>query len=143
VQKGTPAPPSLQNIFKELNSELGVAPPGHGCLADWAERGVLLLNTVLTVREGAANSHKDRGWETFTDRVISLLSDRDEPMVFMLWGANAKSKAPLITNYRHLTLSAAHPSPLSAHNGFFGCGHFRKANEFLAELGKSVDWEIR
>ena len=123
VQKGTPAPPSLQNIFKELHSELGVAPPGHGCLADWAERGVLLLNTVLTVREGAANSHKDKGWE--------------------LWGANAKSKAPLITNYRHLTMSAAHPSPLSAHNGFFGCGHFRKANEFLAGLGKSVDWEIR
>ncbi|MDR3294717.1 MAG: uracil-DNA glycosylase [Clostridiales Family XIII bacterium] len=142
VQQGVPKPPSLVNIFKELDSELGIRAPAHGCLADWAKQGVLLLNTVLTVREGAANSHKDKGWETFTDRVISLLARREEPMAFLLWGANAKSKAPLVAGGQHLVLTAAHPSPLSAHNGFFGCGHFTQTNAFLAQFGGGVDWGI-
>ena len=142
VQKGVEPPPSLLNIFKELREELGVEPPGHGCLEDWAKQGVLLLNTVLTVRAGAANSHRGKGWEIFTDRVISLLSQRDDPMVFLLWGANAKAKASLITNPRHLMLTAAHPSPLSASSGFMGCGHFAKANEFLGRYGKRIDWKI-
>jgi len=142
VKKGVPKPPSLENIFKELRSDLGYLPPEHGCLTDWAERGVLLLNAVLTVRTGEANSHKGKGWEKFTDRVIALLNEREKPMVFLLWGANAKAKAPLITNSRHLILTAAHPSPLSAYNGFFGCRHFSKANEFLSSFGESVDWRI-
>ena len=142
VQKGVVPPPSLVNIFKELNFELGIKPPEHGCLEAWARRGVLLLNTVLTVRSGQANSHKGKGWEIFTDRVISLLSDREEPMVFLLWGANAKTKSALIRNYKHLVLTAAHPSPLSAYNGFFGCGHFKKTEEFLNRYGKNVDWRL-
>ncbi|MDR1136030.1 MAG: uracil-DNA glycosylase [Clostridiales Family XIII bacterium] len=142
VQKGAQTPPSLVNIFKELKDELGVTPPGHGCLTDWAKQGVLLLNTVLTVREGAPNSHKGMGWETFTDRVITLLAQRETPMVFLLWGASAKAKAPLISGWRHLVLTAAHPSPLSAYNGFFGCGHFKKANEFLAGFGQEIDWSL-
>ncbi|MDR0570256.1 MAG: uracil-DNA glycosylase [Clostridiales Family XIII bacterium] len=143
VPKGVAPPPSLVNIFKEMEADLGIPFPGHGCLEGWARQGVLLLNTVLTVRAGVANSHKDKGWEIFTDRVIWLLAQRDDPMVFLLWGANAKAKAALIGNRRHLTLTAAHPSPLSAHNGFFGCGHFRKTNEFLAQFGKSVDWRLK
>jgi uracil-DNA glycosylase len=143
VQKGVPPPPSLVNIFKELQADLGIETPKHGCLLDWAGQGVLLLNTVLTVREGAANSHKDKGWEAFTDRVISLLTLREDPMVFLLWGANAKAKSALLTNWRHLVLTAAHPSPLSAHNGFFGCGHFSKANAFLEQYGKRVDWRVQ
>lgn len=142
VKKGVQKPPSLVNIFKELESDLGIKPPEHGCLESWANQGVLLLNTVLTVRIGQANSHKGKGWEVFTDRVIELLNQRDKPMVFLLWGANAKSKAELITNKRHLILTAPHPSPLSAHNGFFGCRHFSKTNAFLSQYGEPIEWKI-
>jgi len=142
VMKGVPKPPSLENIFKELKDDLGIPAPAHGCLKDWADRGVMLLNTVLTVREGAANSHKGKGWEIFTDRVIEILNNREKPMVFLLWGANAKAKTQYITNENHLVLTAAHPSPLSAYNGFFGCHHFSKANEFLSRHGEPVHWEI-
>lgn len=143
VMKGVPKPPSLENIFKELNSDLGITPPSHGYLKDWTDQGVMLLNTVLTVREGQANSHKGKGWEVFTDKVIEILNKREQPMVFLLWGANAKAKAPFITNTNHLVLTAAHPSPLSAYNGFFGCRHFSKANEFLGRYGEPIDWEIK
>jgi uracil-DNA glycosylase len=142
VKRGVEKPPSLVNIFKELQNETGDAPPRDGYLIPWAERGVLLLNTVLTVRRGAANSHKGKGWEMLTDRIIELLNDREDSMVFLLWGANARSKAPLIDNPAHLVLEAPHPSPLSAHYGFFGCGHFKAANEFLAERGGVIDWKI-
>ncbi|MDR1953112.1 MAG: uracil-DNA glycosylase [Clostridiales Family XIII bacterium] len=142
VQKGVDKPPSLVNIFKELSNETGITPPKDGYLAPWAERGVLLLNTVLTVRRGEANSHKGRGWETLTDYIIELLNDREEPMVFLLWGANARSKKELIDNPTHLVLEAPHPSPLSAHAGFFGCGHFKAADAFLAERGGAVDWTL-
>ncbi len=143
VKKGTPPPPSLQNIFKEINSELGIPIPNHGELTEWAKNGVLLMNTVLTVRESSPNSHRGQGWEIFTDRVIELLNRRETPIVFLLWGANARSKAKLITDPRHLILQCAHPSPLSAHNGFFGCGHFAKANEFLQKNGiEPIDWRI-
>ena len=142
VRPGIAPPPSLVNIFKELEFELGIKPPGHGRLEEWARQGVLLLNTVLTVRGGEANSHKGRGWEIFTDRIIELLSQRDDPMVFLLWGANAKTKTALIGNYKHLVLTAAHPSPLSAYNGFFGCGHFKQTRDFLEQFGKNVDWQL-
>lgn len=143
VLKGTVPPPSLRNIFKELSDELGIPPASHGELTKWAENGVLLLNTVLTVRRGQANSHKGMGWEIFTDEVIRKLNERTEPMVFLLWGGNAKAKRVLITNPQHLVLTAAHPSPLSAYNGFFGCGHFRRCNEFLAEHGmEPIDWRL-
>ncbi len=143
VKKGTPPPPSLQNIFKELKSDLGIDPPDHGELTAWADSGVLLLNTVLTVREGQANSHKGMGWEQFTDRIIELLNQREKPMVFLLWGGNARSKARLITNPNHLVLQCAHPSPLSAYNGFFGCRHFSKTNEFLEQHGiDPINWKL-
>ncbi len=142
VQKGVGKPPSLSNIFKELFDDLEIAPPKHGCLSDWAQNGVLLLNTVLTVRAGQANSHKGKGWEVFTDRIIELLNKREGPMAFLLWGANAGSKSKLITNPRHLILKAAHPSPFSASSGFFGCRHFSKANKYLSQFGMSVNWEI-
>lgn len=143
VRKGTPPPPSLQNIFKEIQSELGLPIPPHGELTKWAQGGVLLLNTVLTVREGMANSHRGHGWEILTDRIIELLNDRDTPIVFLLWGGNARAKAALITNPKHLVLQCAHPSPLSAHSGFFGCGHFKTANEFLQSHGmEPIDWTI-
>ena len=143
VLKGTVPPPSLRNIFKELSDEVGIPPASHGELTKWAENGVLLLNTVLTVRRGQANSHKGMGWEIFTDEVIRKLNERTEPMVFLLWGGNAKAKRVLITNPQHLVLTAAHPSPLSAYNGFFGCGHFRRCNEFLAEHGmEPIDWRL-
>lgn len=142
VKRGVPKPPSLVNIFKELESDLGITPPEHGCLEDWAKQGVLLLNTVLTVRIGQANSHKGKGWEIFTDRVIELLNQREKPMVFLLWGANARSKTALITNKNHLILTAPHPSPLSAHNGFFGCRHFSAANDFLSRSGDAIQWKI-
>lgn len=143
VKKGTPPPPSLQNIFKELKSDLGIDPPDHGELTAWADSGVLLLNTVLTVREGQANSHKGMGWEQFTDRIIELLNQREKPMVFLLWGGNARSKARLITNPNHLVLQCAHPSPLSAYNGFFGCRHFSKTNEFLEQHGiVPINWKL-
>lgn len=143
VQKGVPVPPSLQNIYKELQTDLGCTIPHHGNLEEWARQGVLLLNTVLTVREGQANSHKNRGWEPITDRIITLLNARETPMVFLLWGANARGKLPLIRGMQHLVLAAPHPSPLSAHSGFFGCRHFSRANEFLVRTGQSpIDWQI-
>lgn len=143
VQKGCPIPPSLQNIYKELNADLGIPPAPHGELYKWADNGVLLLNTVLTVRRGQANSHKGKGWEIFTDDVIKKLNEREKPMVFLLWGANARSKKQFIKNPNHLVLEAAHPSPLSAYNGFFGCRHFSKCNAFLEAHGiEPVDWRI-
>lgn len=141
VKRGIPHPPSLQNIFKELNSELGIAAPESGELTGWAKQGVLLLNTTLTVREGSPQSHKGHGWEILTDKIISLVNEKYAPVVFMLWGGNARAKKALITNPKHLILECAHPSPLSAWNGFFGCGHFVKANEFLSKQGlPTVDW---
>lgn len=143
VKKGTSQPPSLRNIFKELESDLGIKPPSHGELISWAENGVLMLNTVLTVRQSSPNSHKDKGWEIFTDKVIELLNKRDKPIVFILWGANARSKKRLITNSSHLILESAHPSPLSAYNGFFGNRHFSKTNAFLEAHGvEPIDWII-
>lgn len=141
VKEGAKKPPSLKNIFKELYNELGIPEPPSGELTGWAKDGVLLLNTTLTVREGQAASHKGRGWEILTDRIIEILNEREEPIVFMLWGSHARAKRALITNRRHLVLESAHPSPLSAHNGFFGNGHFIKANEFLEGCGKEpIDW---
>ena len=143
VQKGVKAPPSLQNMFKELNSDLGIPIPKSGELTSWARQGVLLLNTVLTVRAGQANSHKGMGWEIFTDRVIELLNMREKPIIFLLWGGPAKTKTKLITNPNHHILSTVHPSPLSAYNGFFGCKHFSKVNEILRSMGeKEIDWRI-
>ena len=139
VKKGVQPPPSLKNIYKELQAELDFTPPDHGDLTRWAEQGVLLLNTTLTVRDSAPLSHRGKGWEQFTDRVIDLLNQRPEPMVFFLWGGHARAKKERITNPAHLVLEAAHPSPLSAHSGFFGCGHFKKANEFLKE---PIDWSL-
>ncbi len=144
VQKGVKIPPSLVNIYKELESDLGIIAPEHGCLTDWADSGVLLLNTVLTVRRGAANSHKNKGWEKFTDSVISHLNRREKPMVFILWGANAKAKRELITSSEHLVITGAHPSPLSAYNGFFGGKYFSRANNYLISKGmEAVDWNIK
>lgn len=143
VKKGVPPPPSLLNIFAELENDLGIRPPSHGELTSWARQGVLLLNTVLTVQAGVANSHKGMGWEILTDRVISLLNERERPVVFLLWGNHAKAKRALITAPQHKVLTAAHPSPLSAYNGFFGCRHFSAANDFLTRTGSSpIDWRI-
>lgn len=144
VKKGVAPPPSLVNIFKEIKSDLGIDNMGkHGELTEWAKNGVLLLNSVLTVRANQARSHRNLGWEKFTDNVIRLINLREKPVVFMLWGADAKAKAKLITNPNHLILKAAHPSPLSAFNGFFGCRHFSKANEFLKSKGiEEIDWSI-
>lgn len=143
VKPGVPAPPSLKNIFKELKDELDIPIPDTGYLMPWAKQGVLMLNTVLTVRAGEANSHKGLGWETLTDRVIELLNDREQPMVFFLWGANAKRKRELLTNPSHLVLSCAHPSPLSASSGFFGCGHFKACNDFLKKHNMTpIDWRL-
>lgn len=143
VQPGVKSPPSLQNIFKELQSDLGIPIPSNGTLTKWAQQGVLLLNAVLTVREGTPNSHKTLGWTTFTDHVISHLNARNTPIVFLLWGKNARDKKALITNPKHCILEAPHPSPLSAYNGFFGCKHFSKANSFLTQTGQSpVNWDL-
>lgn len=143
VQKGVKTPPSLVNIYKEMKDDLGFEPASHGYLMKWAKEGVLLLNTCLTVREHQANSHKGKGWEIFTDRVIELLNEREKPVVFILWGNNAKSKTKLITNPRHLILTGAHPSPLSAYNGFYGGKYFSRANKFLEEHGEApVDWQL-
>jgi uracil-DNA glycosylase len=143
VKRGVTPPPSLKNIFKELHDDLNIPIPNHGCLEDWAKNGVLLLNTVLTVRAHEANSHKDRGWERLTSKIIKLLDRREKPVVFILWGAPARSKKVLIKNPSHLVLEASHPSPLSAYNGFFGCRHFSKTNAFLAEKGiPPIDWRI-
>ena len=141
VKEGVRKPPSLVNILKELKEDLGIPIPQSGCLQAWAEEGVLLLNAVLTVRAGQANAHKGKGWEIFTDRIIELLNQREQPVVFLLWGANARAKKALITEKRHCILEAVHPSPLSAYKGFFGCKHFSKANEFLIKNGiEPVDW---
>lgn len=143
VKKGVPLPPSLQNIYKEIKSDLGIKEPNCGDLTKWAEEGVLLLNTTLTVREHLANSHSKCGWAWFTDSVIKLISDRCENVVFILWGGNARSKAPLIDGRKHLILQCAHPSPLSAYNGFFGCKFFSKTNEYLTAHGKApIDWDL-
>ena len=144
VKPGIEPPPSLKNIFAELKSDLNVEVPEHyGYLTSWAKQGVLMLNSVLTVRAGQAFSHKGRGWETFTDRVILELNAKKTPVVFLLWGAAAKNKAQLITNKNHIKLTAAHPSPLSAYNGFFGCRHFSAANKILAESGQTpIDWSL-
>ena len=141
VPAGVEKPPSLVNIFKELHSETGMEIPASGDLTGWANQGVLLLNAVLTVREHAANSHKGKGWEEFTDSIIKKISEDRENVVFLLWGGNARSKKPLIDGAKHLILECAHPSPLSAYNGFFGCGHFIKANEYLTKHGKTpIEW---
>lgn len=143
VLNGT-LPPSLKNIYKEIESDLGIKMPNdNGNLTKWAEQGVLLLNTVLTVRAGESNSHAKRGWEIFTDSIIKYLGESDTPKVFVLWGRNAQNKERLISNKKHLILKAAHPSPLSAYNGFLGCKHFSKINAFLRENGmKEIDWRI-
>lgn len=141
VPKGVEKPPSLVNIYKEITAETGTSMPSHGDLTGWAKQGVLLLNAVLTVRAHNANSHKGMGWEQFTDGVIKSISDKKEGVVFLLWGANARSKKQLIDGRKHLILECAHPSPLSAYNGFFGCGHFIKTNDYLLKFGKApIRW---
>ncbi len=147
VKRGVRTPPSLVNIYKELRSDLGIDPARHGFLEHWAEQGVLLLNAVLTVRMGVAGSHQKRGWERFTDAIVRTVAASDQPIVFMLWGAHAQKKAAFVENVtrggRHLVLTAAHPSPLSAHGGFFGCRHFSKANAFLVANGRTpIDWAL-
>lgn len=139
VKKGVAPPPSLKNVFKELQADMGFEPPESGELTKWAKNGVLLLNSVLTVREGQAGSHAGKGWERFTDRAIELLNEREEPICFLLWGGYAKAKASLITNPCHHILPAAHPSPLSAYNGFFGCRHFSMCNKLL---GTDIEWNL-
>lgn len=143
VQPNVAIPPSLLNIYKELQNDIGCFIPNNGYLIPWANQGVLLLNTALTVRAHEANSHKGIGWEVFTDRIIELLNEREEPVIFVLWGANARKKTELIDSSRHYILEAPHPSPLSARRGFFGCKHFSKVNEILRHLGKKpIDWQI-
>ena len=143
VRPGVPVPPSLANIYAELQRDIGFVPPDHGCLAPWAERGVLLLNAVLTVEAGRAGSHQGKGWEGFTDRVVQLLNERREGLVFMLWGSYAQAKGALLDGRRHLILKAPHPSPLSAHRGFIGCAHFSHCAEWLARRGEPpLDWTL-
>ena len=143
VPRGMKQPPSLVNIFKEMQADLGIRPPDHGCLEGWAREGVLLLNAVLTVREHQANSHRGKGWENFTDSIIEALNNRQKPLVFILWGNNAKAKAKLITSPRHHIITGAHPSPLSAHNGFWGGRYFSGTNEFLEEQGiEPINWKL-
>ncbi len=143
VQDGVMFPPSLKNIFQELKNDLNIAIPRSGNLTNWAKQGILLLNTVLTVRSGLANSHKGKGWEIFTTRIIELLNEREDPIIFVLWGNDAKKKQEYITNPNHFILTAAHPSPLSAYNGFFGCKHFSKINEILIKNNKKpIDWQL-
>jgi uracil-DNA glycosylase len=143
VQPGVRVPPSLVNIYKEMQSDLGIPPARHGFLESWAKQGVLLLNSVLTVEESRAASHQGKGWERFTDAVIRIVNDECSAVVFMLWGAYAQKKAAFLDTSRHLVLKAAHPSPLSAHNGFLGSGHFSKANAYLQAHGRApVDWAL-
>ena len=143
VKKGVDIPPSLVNIYKELHDDLGCTIPNHGCLTKWAEQGVLMLNTVLTVRAHQANSHKDIGWEEFTDAAIMALNSQDRPIVFILWGAPAQRKARMLTNPKHLILKAPHPSPLSAYRGFFGSKPFSQTNDYLRAHGvEPIDWQI-
>jgi uracil-DNA glycosylase len=143
VRPGVPPPPSLVNIYKELQSDLGIARPRHGFLEHWAQQGVLLLNSVLTVEMAKAASHQGKGWERFTDAVIRLVNAREEPVVFLLWGAYAQKKAAFVDGSKHLVLKAAHPSPLSAHNGFLGCRHFSQCNTFLESKGLApINWAL-
>ncbi|MBN1371308.1 MAG: uracil-DNA glycosylase [Anaerolineaceae bacterium] len=143
VRPGLPPPPSLRNIFRELHTDLGARIPNHGCLLPWAEQGVLLLNAVLTVRGGEPGSHQGQGWEAFTDAILMALSRRADPLVFVLWGNFARQKAPLVAGGRHLVLTGPHPSPLSAHRGFFGSRPFSRVNAFLRETGQpEIDWQI-
>ena len=143
VNKGIKIPPSLQNIYKELSSDLGLYIPNNGYLKKWADQGVLLLNATLTVIDSQANSHKDIGWQIFTDKIIQVLNEKEKPVVFILWGKNAISKIPFITNKNHLILKSVHPSPLSANGGFFGSKPFSKTNQFLKQNGlKEIDWQI-
>ena len=143
VLPGVTPPPSLVNIYKELQRDLGITPAAHGCLQHWAAQGVLLLNAVLTVERSKPASHQGKGWETFTDRVIELVNRECESVVFMLWGSYAQRKGAFIDRQRHCVLTAPHPSPLSAHRGFFGCGHFVAANEYLESKGKEpIDWRL-
>jgi len=144
VQRGIKPPPSLVNIFKELQDDIGIAIPSHGCLDSWAKQGVLLLNATLTVRANTPRSHFGKGWEKFTDAAIKLLSDKRNNLVFFLWGNDAKAKETLIDSKKHLILKAAHPSPFSAYNGFLGCKHFSKANQYLVQHGyEPVDWNLK
>ena len=144
VNDGIKVPPSLKNIYKEINLEYGYdSIPDNGNLTKWARQGVLLLNSVLTVEEGRPGSHKDKGWETFTDNIIKLLNEKDTPIIFMLWGNYAITKSRYITNSKHLVLTSPHPSPFSARKGFFGCNHFKEANKFLKENNiEEIDWKI-
>ena len=143
VRPGVPVPPSLQNIFKEIRDELGYPIPAHGDLTSWADQGVLLLNSVLSVEAGRAASHQGKGWEQFTDEVIDVVNREREGVVFMLWGSYAQRKGSIIDRQRHCVLTAPHPSPLSAHRGFFGCGHFVKANAYLESRGQEpIDWRL-
>ncbi|HMS20100.1 uracil-DNA glycosylase [uncultured Sphingorhabdus sp.] len=143
VKPGVPPPPSLVNIYKELQSDLGIERPRHGFLEHWAQQGVLLLNSVLTVEMAKAASHQGKGWERFTDAVIRLVNAKEEPVVFLLWGAYAQKKAAFVDTSKHLVLKAVHPSPLSAHNGFLGCRHFSKCNAFLESKGlPPIDWSL-
>jgi uracil-DNA glycosylase len=143
VQRGVGIPRSLRNIYRELESDLGIAPASHGCLEAWAAQGVLLLNDTLTVESGQAGAHQKKGWSEFTDRIIDTINEQCEQVVFMLWGAHAQKKGVRIDRGRHLVLESVHPSPLSARRGFFGCKHFSKANEYLKSHGKSpVDWSL-
>lgn len=143
VRPDVPPPPSLVNIFKEIATDLGIAPPDHGCLQPWAEQGVLLLNSVLTVEQANAGAHQNKGWEAFTDRVIEIINQHREGVVFLLWGSYARKKGRIIDRNRHLVLEGPHPSPLSAYRGFFGCRHFSRANEWLEQKGrKPVDWAL-
>lgn len=143
VRPGVPVPPSLDNIFKELHADLGVARPDHGCLLPWAARGVLLLNSVLTVEEGQPGSHAGKGWEGFTDHVVATLDREREDLVFLLWGSYAQKKGAMIDRQRHRVLKAPHPSPLSAHRGFLGCRHFSATNDFLKRRGRApIDWSL-
>ncbi len=143
VRPGVDIPPSLQNIFKELKDDLGIEPPKHGYLKSWADQGVLLLNATLSVEAGRAGSHQNKGWEEFTDAIIHRLNDEKEGLVFVLWGSYAQKKGAFIDRKKHLVLESAHPSPLSAHRGFFGCRHFSKINEYLKSKGKEpIDWRL-
>ena len=143
VNPGIKTPPSLLNMYKEIRDEYGYDIPNNGYLVPWAKQGILLLNATLTVREGQPNSHSKIGWETFTDNIIKKLNDREDPVIFVLWGNNARKKKTFITNKRHFVLEATHPSPLSANRGFFGCMHFRKINEILSKMGKTeINWQI-
>jgi uracil-DNA glycosylase len=143
VQHGTAVPPSLVNVYKELQRDLGIAPPPHGCLTHWAEQGVLLLNAVLTVEEGKAGAHQGKGWEGFTDHIVEVLNREREHLVFLLWGSYAQAKGKMIDTSKHRVLKAPHPSPLSAHRGFIGCGHFSKTNEYLVRHGMTpIDWRL-